>query len=82
MWVIICEVLFVCQLNSYLVKEKLPQETANLQRELNIMQAIAAEQHPTRSDLVSVQDKVNIRIIANFNKLFTTWLILAEILTD
>ncbi|CAH0604608.1 unnamed protein product [Chrysodeixis includens] len=46
------------QLNSYLVKEKLPQETANLQKELNIMQTIAAEQHPTRSDLVAVQDKI------------------------
>ncbi|XP_026742625.1 intraflagellar transport protein 81 homolog [Trichoplusia ni] len=48
------------QLNSYLVKEKLPQETANLQKELNIMQTIAAEQHPTRSDLVAVQDKIAI----------------------
>ncbi|KAJ8722796.1 hypothetical protein PYW07_003976 [Mythimna separata] len=46
------------QLNSYLVKEKLPQETSNLQKELNIMQTIAAEQHPTRSDLVAVQDKI------------------------
>ncbi|XP_075970080.1 intraflagellar transport protein 81 homolog [Anticarsia gemmatalis] len=46
------------QLNSYLVKEKLPQETGHLQRELNIMQSIAAEQHPTRSDLVTVQDKI------------------------
>ncbi|CAH2086587.1 unnamed protein product [Euphydryas editha] len=46
------------QLNSYLVKEKLPQESANLQKELNIMQAIASEQHPTRSDLITVQDKI------------------------
>ncbi|XP_022819829.1 intraflagellar transport protein 81 homolog [Spodoptera litura] len=46
------------QLNNYLVKEKLPLETANLQKELNIMQKIAAEQHPTRSDLVAVQDKI------------------------
>ncbi|KAF9409806.1 hypothetical protein HW555_010929 [Spodoptera exigua] len=46
------------QLNSYLVKEKLPLETSNLQKELNIMQSIAAEQHPTRSDLVAVQDKI------------------------
>ncbi|XP_053625736.1 intraflagellar transport protein 81 homolog [Plodia interpunctella] len=46
------------QLNSYLVKEKLPQETTHLQRELNIMQNIATEQHPTRSDLVLVQDKI------------------------
>ncbi|XP_063822253.1 intraflagellar transport protein 81 homolog isoform X2 [Ostrinia nubilalis] len=46
------------QLNSYLVKEKLPQETGNLQKELNIMQNIATEQHLTRSDLVLVQDKI------------------------
>lgn len=46
------------QLNSYLVKEKLPQESAHLQQELNIMQTIATEQHPTRSDLILVQDKV------------------------
>ncbi|KAJ2952838.1 hypothetical protein O0L34_g7204 [Tuta absoluta] len=46
------------QLNSYLVKEKLPQETNNLQQELTIMQNIAAEQHPTRSDLIAVQDKI------------------------
>ncbi|XP_059054242.1 intraflagellar transport protein 81 homolog [Achroia grisella] len=46
------------QLNSYLVKEKLPQEMANLQKELNIMQTIAVEHHPTRSDLVLVQDKI------------------------
>ncbi|XP_013186423.2 intraflagellar transport protein 81 homolog [Amyelois transitella] len=48
------------QLNNYLVKEKLPQETAHLQKELNIMQNIATEQHPTRSDLVLVQDKIAI----------------------
>ncbi|XP_021189622.3 intraflagellar transport protein 81 homolog [Helicoverpa armigera] len=48
------------QLNSYLVKEKLPQETTSRQKELNIMQKIAAEQHPTRSDLVAVQDKIAI----------------------
>lgn len=48
------------QLNSYLVKEKLPQETNNLEKELGIMQTIAAERHPTRSDLLAVQDKVNI----------------------
>ncbi|XP_052750612.1 intraflagellar transport protein 81 homolog isoform X2 [Galleria mellonella] len=46
------------QLNNYLVKEKLPQEMAHLQKELNIMQTIAMEQHPTRSDLVLVQDKI------------------------
>ncbi|XP_061728538.1 intraflagellar transport protein 81 homolog [Cydia pomonella] len=46
------------QLNSYLVKEKLPQEAAHLQKELNIMQTIAMEQHPTRSDLMAVQDKI------------------------
>nr|XP_026495218.1 intraflagellar transport protein 81 homolog [Vanessa tameamea] len=46
------------QLNSYLMKEKLPQESANLQKELNIMQTIASEQHPTRSDLITVQDKI------------------------
>ncbi|XP_050345030.1 intraflagellar transport protein 81 homolog [Nymphalis io] len=46
------------QLNSYLMKEKLPQENANLQKELNIMQTIASEQHPTRSDLITVQDKI------------------------
>lgn len=42
------------------MKEKLPQETANLQKDLNIMQNIATEQHLTRSDLVLVQDKVKI----------------------
>ncbi|XP_049867064.1 intraflagellar transport protein 81 homolog [Pectinophora gossypiella] len=47
------------QLNNYLVKEKLPQETSHLQQELNIMQTVAAEQHPTRSDLVAVQDKIS-----------------------
>ncbi|KOB78735.1 Intraflagellar transport protein 81-like protein [Operophtera brumata] len=46
------------QLNSYLVKEKLPQESSHLQKELNIMQMIAAEQHPTRADLLTVQDKI------------------------
>ncbi|XP_030024296.1 intraflagellar transport protein 81 homolog [Manduca sexta] len=46
------------QLNCYLVKEKLPQETAHLQKELNIMQSITAEQHPTRSDLLMLQDKI------------------------
>ncbi|RVE54877.1 hypothetical protein evm_000644 [Chilo suppressalis] len=46
------------QLNNYLVKEKLPQEMASLQKELNIMQNIATEQHLTRSDLVLVQDKI------------------------
>lgn len=46
------------QLNSYLVKEKLPLESSHLQKELNIMQMIATEQHPTRSDLLTVQDKV------------------------
>ncbi|XP_012552969.2 intraflagellar transport protein 81 homolog isoform X1 [Bombyx mori] len=46
------------QLNSYLVKEKLPQEAAHIQKELNIMQNIAAEQHPSRSDLHVVQDKI------------------------
>ncbi|XP_026329078.1 intraflagellar transport protein 81 homolog [Hyposmocoma kahamanoa] len=46
------------QLNSYLVNEKLPQESAHLQKELNIMQSIATEQHPTRADLVTVQDKI------------------------
>ncbi|XP_032514188.2 intraflagellar transport protein 81 homolog [Danaus plexippus] len=46
------------QLNSYLIKEKLPQETASLQKELNIMQTIAMEQHPTRSDLIVLQDKI------------------------
>ncbi|XP_048479613.1 intraflagellar transport protein 81 homolog [Plutella xylostella] len=46
------------QLNSYLVKEKLPHETAAIQRELNIMQMIATEEHPSRSDLVAVQDKI------------------------
>ncbi|KAL4702532.1 hypothetical protein ACJJTC_001417 [Scirpophaga incertulas] len=46
------------QLNSYLVKEKLPQEMANLQKEINIMQNIAMEQHLTRSDLILVQDKI------------------------
>ncbi|KAI8435128.1 hypothetical protein MSG28_003505 [Choristoneura fumiferana] len=48
------------QLNSYLVKEKLPQEAAHLQKELNIMQTIAMEQHPTRSDLMNIQDKIAI----------------------
>ncbi|XP_068629995.1 intraflagellar transport protein 81 homolog [Battus philenor] len=47
------------QLNNYLAKEKLPQESAQLQKELNIMQNIAMEQHPTRSDLVVVQDKLS-----------------------
>ncbi|XP_013146107.1 PREDICTED: intraflagellar transport protein 81 homolog [Papilio polytes] len=47
------------QLNSYLVKEKLPQESAQLQKELNIMQTVAMEQHPTRSDIVGVQDKLS-----------------------
>ncbi|CAG9585583.1 unnamed protein product [Danaus chrysippus] len=47
------------QLNSYLIKEKLPQETASLQKELNIMQTIAMEQHPTRSDLIVLQDKIS-----------------------
>ncbi|XP_014358511.2 intraflagellar transport protein 81 homolog [Papilio machaon] len=46
------------QLNNYLVKEKLPQESAQLQKELNIMQTVAMEQHPTRSDIVAVQDKL------------------------
>ncbi|XP_034840670.1 intraflagellar transport protein 81 homolog [Maniola hyperantus] len=46
------------QLNSYLMKEKLPQESASLQKELNIMQNIATEQHPTRSDVITVQDKI------------------------
>ncbi|CAG5012645.1 unnamed protein product [Parnassius apollo] len=46
------------QLNSYLVKEKLPQESSLLQKELNIMQNIATEYHPTRSDLIVVQDKI------------------------
>ncbi|CAB3242055.1 unnamed protein product [Arctia plantaginis] len=46
------------QLNGYLVKEKLPQESTHLQRELSIMQGIATEQHTTRSDLVAVQDKI------------------------
>ncbi|KAJ0180445.1 hypothetical protein K1T71_003849 [Dendrolimus kikuchii] len=46
------------QLNSYLVKEKLPQETSSLEKELGIMQIIAAERHPTRSDLVAIQDKI------------------------
>ncbi|KAG6449606.1 hypothetical protein O3G_MSEX006109 [Manduca sexta] len=34
------------------------QETAHLQKELNIMQSITAEQHPTRSDLLMLQDKI------------------------
>ncbi|XP_072944094.1 intraflagellar transport protein 81 homolog isoform X2 [Epargyreus clarus] len=46
------------QLNTYLIKEKLPLEINNLQKELNIMQYIATEQHPTRSDLIVVQDKI------------------------
>ncbi|KPJ01803.1 Intraflagellar transport protein 81-like [Papilio xuthus] len=46
------------QLNNYLVKEKLPQESAQLQKELNIMQNVAMEQHPTRSDIVAVQEKL------------------------
>ncbi|CAG4909233.1 unnamed protein product [Colias eurytheme] len=46
------------QLNRYLVKEKLPQETSNLQKELNIMQTVTMEQHPNRSDLNVVQDKI------------------------
>ncbi|XP_039747399.1 intraflagellar transport protein 81 homolog [Pararge aegeria] len=46
------------QLNSYLMKEKLPQEMGSLQKELNIMQAIASEQHPARSDVITVQDKI------------------------
>ncbi|CAK1582035.1 unnamed protein product [Parnassius mnemosyne] len=46
------------QLNSYLVKEKLPQESSQLQKELNIMQNIATEYHPSRSDLIVVQDKI------------------------
>lgn len=41
------------------MKEKLPHESAGLQKELNIMQAIASEQHPTRSDVITVQDKVS-----------------------
>ncbi|XP_023947556.1 intraflagellar transport protein 81 homolog [Bicyclus anynana] len=47
------------QLNSYLMKEKLPQESSSLQKELNIMQAIATEEHPTRSDVITVQDKIS-----------------------
>lgn len=46
------------QLNSYLIKEKLGQETNSLEKKLSIMQSIAAERHPTRSDLVAVQDKI------------------------
>ncbi|CAK1552135.1 unnamed protein product [Leptosia nina] len=46
------------QFNTYLVKEKMPQESNNLQKELNIMQTVAMEQHPTRSDLNKVQEKV------------------------
>lgn len=46
------------QLNNYLIKEKLPQEITSLQKELSVMQFVAAEEHPTRSDLVVVQDKV------------------------
>ncbi|VVC94390.1 unnamed protein product [Leptidea sinapis] len=47
------------QLNSYLVKEKLPQETDALRKDLNIMQAVATEQHPTRADLNLIQDKIS-----------------------
>ncbi|XP_041976928.1 intraflagellar transport protein 81 homolog [Aricia agestis] len=46
------------QLNTYLMKEKLPQELEGLQKELNIMQAIATEQHPSRSDITLIQDKI------------------------
>ncbi|XP_047510339.1 intraflagellar transport protein 81 homolog [Pieris napi] len=46
------------QLNNYLVKEKLPQECNNLQKELNIMQTVAMEQHPTRNDLNGIQEKI------------------------
>lgn len=45
------------------MKEKLPQEMSSLQKELNIMQAIAMEQHPTRSDITAVQDKVNVNLL-------------------
>ncbi|XP_022119928.2 intraflagellar transport protein 81 homolog [Pieris rapae] len=46
------------QLNNYLVKEKLPQECNNLQKELNIMQTVAMEQHPTRKDLNAIQENI------------------------
>ncbi|XP_045519239.1 intraflagellar transport protein 81 homolog [Pieris brassicae] len=47
------------QLNNYLVKEKLPHECNNLQKELNIMQTVAMEQHPTRNDLNGIQEKIS-----------------------
>ncbi|GBP21971.1 Intraflagellar transport protein 81 homolog [Eumeta japonica] len=56
--VIVASLLVPRGLNQYLVKEKLPQEVSGLQRELSIMQTIAAEPHPTRSHLAVVQDKI------------------------
>lgn len=60
------------------MKEKLPQESAQLQKELNIMQNIAMEQHPTRSDLIVVQDKVNFIVFYYFSRLQIIYIIPRE----